>query len=271
MAQAVEFKNALARCALRQQQDGQLVVPWRELRKLSAQVGLTPREGEIRALETGFVPSRYMRHTRLVGLEGQIILLQSQVLIAGCGGLGCFVAELLARAGVGALRLVDSDVYDDSNLNRQLACTETTLGQHKAQVLAVRVHEINSAVHVSPHACAVTESNVHTLLEGCQAVVDALDNLASRTLVHTAASRLHIPLVYGAVDGYDGECSLITPDISPEVPILPDLQSLPVRLLQLQPDVSGCTVAATAALQTAETIRTLLKQTCTSATRWFRL
>ena len=95
------------------------VIPYKALRRAAAEVGVSSAEGEIYCLARGFVPSRYLRSMGTLGPDGQIALLRSSAAVIGCGGLGGYAAEILARAGVGRLVLVDSDVFDDSKTQRK--------------------------------------------------------------------------------------------------------------------------------------------------------
>ncbi len=181
------------------------------VRQLAQQHGLSPREVEIAALRCGIVPERYRRNVGTVGWEGQIALLQAHVAVVGAGGLGGWVIETLARMGVGQLAIYDGDVFQENNLNRQLGCTEATLGRPKAQVLAERVAQVNSAVTVTPYRTYLSEANAATLLQGADVVVDALDTLPARFVVQNAAATLGIPLVHGAIAGYTGQVMTILP------------------------------------------------------------
>ena len=240
------------------------IVPWRAVRELAARHGLSPREGERRALCRGLVPSRYLRHVHVLGLAGLLALRSSAVLVAGCGGLGCMVAEFLTRLGIGRLVLVDKDRYDDSNLNRQLACTERTLGRYKAEVLSEHLHEINGAVELHPQVLCLESADMPRLLQTCQAVVDALDNLPARQVVHRAAFAMHLPLVYGALDGDDGEAGLV----GAGQPVLAEQTGWACEPgasasgAATPPDAPVDTVAATAAVQTRAVVNALVGRAC---------
>jgi len=113
--------------------------------------------------------------------------------------------------GVGRLALVDGDTYQDSNLNRQLGCTEEVLGRPKASTLAERLRVVNGAVEVVSHDERLTATNAHVLLSGADAVVDALDSIHTRLLVQRTASELGIPLVHGAIAGWTGQVMTVLP------------------------------------------------------------
>ncbi len=185
---------------------------------LSATVRLASRHGdsrrnvEIAALEAGILPERYRRNFGTVGWEGQTRLLQATVGIVGAGGLGGWIIEGLARMGVGRLIVIDGDVFEENNLNRQAGCTESSLGRPKAQVLAERVGQVNLATSVTPHVTWLTAHNGRELLEGAQIVVDALDSLPARMTLQETARAMRVPLVHGAIAGYTGQVTIVFPD-----------------------------------------------------------
>jgi len=164
------------------------------------------------ALELGIIPQRYLRNMGTIGVEGQRALLEAQVVIVGCGGLGGWVAEALARMGIGQLRLIDGDRFQENNLNRQLACTEETIGQPKANALARRLRAVNSDVAVETRVAWLEASNARALLAGADAAVDALDTLPARYLLRDAAAGEGIPLVHGAIAGWTGQVMVTPPD-----------------------------------------------------------
>ena len=145
---------------------------------------------------------RYSRNRGALSAEEQRQLADASVLVLGCGGLGGYVIELLARIGVGRIAAADGDVFCISNLNRQLLCTEETLGMNKALVAEARVRAVNSAVSFEAFPYAVTEENVGALLSGRHAAVDCLDNPESRLLCARAAQLAGIPFVHGAISGW---------------------------------------------------------------------
>lgn len=185
-----------------------LTVPFMKCREASALFGMTPREAELCALEAGLCPSRYERNIGTFGLGGQAKLLSSCAAAVGCGGLGGWIVEMLARAGVGRLILIDGDAFGDNNLNRQLYCDEENLGAQKAEAAAARVLRINGAVETSVHAEYINAENGESLLAGADIAIDALDGNAARSAAFAASSRLGIPFVHGAVAGFCGEAAV---------------------------------------------------------------
>ena len=153
---------------------------------------------------------RYSRHLRLdeVGVEGQRRLERSRVLLVGAGGLGSPAAFYLAAAGVGHLRLVDDDVVDRSNLQRQILHVEAAIGQAKVESARERLAALNPRVVVEGIRERATSANVEALLEGMDVVVDGSDNFPLRYLLNDACVKLGKPLVYGAVQRFEGQASV---------------------------------------------------------------
>ena len=160
-------------------------------------------------------PSRYDRNMMALSQDECTALAGKRVTVVGCGGLGGLVIEALARIGVGHLRVIDGDVFEESNLNRQLLCTEATLGREKSLVAAERVRAVNSAVEVEPRVAYLSEENATELLSGADCVVDCLDNLEARFWMAHACQHLGIPVVYGAIAGWFGQiCTVYPGDVS---------------------------------------------------------
>ena len=153
---------------------------------------------------------RYSRHLRLpeVGIDGQRRLEASRVLLVGAGGLGSPVAFYLAAAGVGQLRLVDDDVVDRSNLQRQILHVEAAIGTAKVESARERLAALNPRVRIEPVAARVTAANVEALLDGIDVVVDGSDNFPLRYLLNDACVKLGKPQVYGAVQRFEGQVSV---------------------------------------------------------------
>ncbi|MEW6553825.1 MAG: HesA/MoeB/ThiF family protein [Actinomycetota bacterium] len=191
--------------------DGALFLSLDDTRRMADENGLRALEVEVAALEGGIVPVRYARNIGTVAMEGQIRLLRSCMGICGLGGLGGFIVEMLARVGVGKLILVDGDVFGEDNLNRQLLCTESTLGRAKAVVAAERVLEINPSLEVTAHHRFVGPADVTEVFGGADLVIDALDNVTSRLALEEGCAQLAIPLVHGAIAGNSGQVMTIFP------------------------------------------------------------
>jgi molybdopterin/thiamine biosynthesis adenylyltransferase len=231
------------------------VVPWRLCREIALSEGLPPREVERWACENGIVPSRYERSIGTLGLEGQARLLGSTAAVAGCGGLGGLVVELLARAGVGRLVLVDGDTFSDHNLNRQLLCDESNLGQSKARAAAKRAAAVNGAVETKVAEVFLDSQNACEILAGCDLAVDALDSNGARKILRHACRKLKIPMIHGAIAGFWGQAGVFFPeDAAPWDG--PD-GDLPDRGIELETGNPPFTPAFVASLEAAEAVKIL--------------
>lgn len=135
-----------------------------------------------------------------------------RICVAGCGGLGGFVIEHLARLGVGHITAVDGDSFVESNLNRQLFATEKNLGESKAKAAAKRINDINSHVNVQSIQTFLTEKNARAIIRGHDAVIDAFDNVEARCVLERAAAEENIPMVHGAIGGWYGQVAVVMPD-----------------------------------------------------------
>lgn len=153
---------------------------------------------------------RYARHLILphVGAEGQRLLKQARVLVAGAGGLGSASALYLAAAGVGTLGLVDHDVVDASNLQRQVIHGESTLGMPKVESAARRLRDLNPHVRIELHHTRLTRHNALNIIRDYDLVVDGTDNFPARYLLNDACVLLGKPLVYGSVFRFEGQVSV---------------------------------------------------------------
>ena len=157
-------------------------------------------------LEQRIWPERFRRNFGLVTAQNLAQRLQSSVLVLGCGGLGGHVAELLARSGVGCIRLVDNDVFDESNLNRQRFCTENVLGQPKVRVVRDALADIASHVEAEALEMLADSSNLSCLVAGMDVALDCLDNIGAKTALERAAIAAGVPFVHGSVLREEGFC-----------------------------------------------------------------
>lgn len=156
---------------------------------------------------------RYSRHTLLreVGEAGQIKLLESKVLLIGAGGLGSPAAMYLAAAGVGTLGIVDFDVVDVSNLQRQLLHGTKDVGRPKVESAADRIRDINPDIKVIPHAVPLTSANALEIMGGYDIIVNGSDNFPTRYLVNDACHMLGKPLVDGSIFMFEGQVTVYRP------------------------------------------------------------
>lgn len=149
---------------------------------------------------------RYSRHFLLseVGEAGQEKLRSSKVALIGCGGLGSPAALYLAAAGVGTLRLIEPDVVDLSNLQRQILFSEEDRGRTKIQAATARLKSLNSGVTIETREEKLSAQNALSLLQGCDLVLDGSDNFATRYVVNDACVKLRLPLVSASVLRFEG-------------------------------------------------------------------
>lgn len=154
---------------------------------------------------------RYARNMPALSPEECAALHTKRVCVVGCGGLGGYVIEILARIGVGALTVIDGDIFDATNLNRQLLSDESLLDTRKAEAAAARVKKINSDVAVTAAAVFFTEKNGLRLLQGCDLVVDALDNAQARHILAAVCANKGLHIVHGAISGWHGQVTVVAP------------------------------------------------------------
>lgn len=147
-----------------------------------------------------------------VDLEGQLKLQSSRMLIVGAGGLGVPLAQYLAAAGVGYLRLVDDDVIERSNLPRQVAFAESDIGQAKVDVLAARLRSNNADVELDTRLCRFESNNASALLEDIHLVVDATDSAEARLLIDRSTFDLRLPWIMGAAVRLAGQWTIFDAD-----------------------------------------------------------
>lgn len=154
---------------------------------------------------------RYSRNLPALSAEECHILQTKKILIAGCGGLGGNLIEHAARIGIGHIRAVDFDVFEASNLNRQLLSETALLGKPKALAAADRVKRINPNVHCEAIQARIDTSNIESLIDSCDLIIDGMDNIETRRILCEAAEKAGIPYVYGAAGGWVAQASLSLP------------------------------------------------------------
>ena len=157
------------------------------------------------------IDKRYQRNIPSLSEEECALLAEKRVCVIGCGGLGGYVLEHLARIGVGHITAVDGDVFDESNLNRQILSSEALIGTPKADAVARHIGEINSMIQVHPVNCFLTEENAEELIMGHDLVIDALDSPAARIILSAACTKQGITMIHGAVSGWNGQVTVIRP------------------------------------------------------------
>ncbi|MBC8017831.1 MAG: HesA/MoeB/ThiF family protein [Verrucomicrobia bacterium] len=187
------------------------LLPWVTQSAAAEQFGCSHAAVEELALENGIFPARYQRNRNMISIAEQLQLFRSRIAVIGCGGLGGYIIEGLARLGVGSIVAIDPDIFEEHNLNRQLLSTPGTLGQAKVAAALARVNEINPAVTVTPIKDAFGTANGHELLKGVTVAVDALDSISYRLELVETCAEMDIPMVHGAIGGWYGHVATQLP------------------------------------------------------------
>ena len=194
---------------------------------------------------------RYSRNVPAL-TEAECALLRTKtVAVIGCGGLGGHIIDQLARIGIGGIRAVDGDVFEASNLNRQLLSEVPLLGSSKAQAAAARVSRVNPQVHLEARDVFLVEENAAALISGCDAVLDALDNVESRRILAAACETAGIPYIYGAIQGWVAQAGISMPGDGLVSKLYP--QDVAIR----DKSVLSCTPALCASMQVSLCVRLL--------------
>jgi len=179
---------------------------------IAQDLGMTLLDVYKATLSLGIYPRRYLRNRDGISLQDQIKLAESRVAVVGAGGLGGTVIQLLGRIGIGRLTVVDCDVFDETNLNRQAFCTRDWVGQPKALAVQAQLKSINPAVEVHAHIVRLDSANGPEILTGSQVIVDALDNVKDRLTLEALAKTLGVPFVHGALAGFEGQLMTVFPE-----------------------------------------------------------
>ena len=195
---------------VRDQADSQLL-SWNHQVEAAERFSVTIAEVEEISLERNILPARYQRNRQIISVSDQLTLFRSSVAVIGCGGLGGYVVEELARLGVGRIVVIDPDLFEEHNLNRQLFSSPANLGTAKVEAAFKRIGEINPAVTLVPIQAAFSPENGVELLGGCQIVVDALDSIQVRLELADVCTAMNIPLVHGAIAGWFGHVTTLFP------------------------------------------------------------
>jgi len=154
---------------------------------------------------------RYLKNYAAISVTEQSQLANRHVLIVGSGGLGGYLLEYLGRLGVGNITIVDGDVFDETNLNRQLLSSQMNLGKPKVLAAKHRMLAINPLVHLETVQENLTEENAASLVKNHDIVLDALDNIPDRLLLQRTCKEVGLPLVHGALAGWYGQVCVIQP------------------------------------------------------------
>lgn len=199
---------------------------------------------------------RYIRNFKTITPEQQERLKKAQVFIAGCGGLGCYVVEMLARLGIGHLTIADFQTFEQTNLNRQIFSTIKNLGCPKVLEAKERIKIVNPEVKVTTVFELLEEKNIKDFIREHEVVVDALDNFDTRLLLEKACEELNLPLVHGAVAGWYGQVTTVFPGDR----TLSFIYKLKKIGIEKELGVPAFIPAVVAGIQVAETVKILLNK-----------
>ncbi|HBK52961.1 HesA/MoeB/ThiF family protein [Syntrophomonas wolfei] len=232
------------------------LIGWKEEEEMALALGLSLHEAEGRLLAQGVLPQRYQRNAKSITREEQCRLFQSRVAVIGCGGLGGYLLEELARLGIASISAWDYDSFAEHNLNRQLLSDMDTIGLSKVETAAKRVQAINPAVKFQAFNRPFAAGEGEDLLAGHQVVVDALDSIPVRKMLAAVCQRLSLPLVHGAIAGWCGQvCTQFPGEDSLETIYRNSNQEQGVESEQ---GVLAFAPAVVASLQVAEVVKILL-------------
>ena len=200
--------------------------------------------------------ARYIRNFEALSEAESKLLKTKKICIVGCGGLGGYILEQFLRLGVESITVIDGDCFEESNLNRQLLSTENVIGSFKALTAKERAQEVNSEIKVHAVNVFLTEENARELLRDHDMVMDAVDNIAARRIMGKTCEELGIPLMYGAIQGWYAQISLILPGSS----LLDILYQKEMKLTSKSP--LSFTPAVCASFQVAEAVKYLCGREC---------
>ncbi len=202
---------------------------------------------------TGNEIARYRRQISIFGKNGQKKLKKAKVFVAGAGGLGSVVLAYLTAAGIGSIRVVDNDIVEPSNLNRQILHWDCDVGREKVTSAKEKLEKMNANVKLEAISATINKDNVEELVADYDMIVDAMDNFVTRYVLNRAALSQKIPFFHGAVQGFYGQVTTIIPDrtaclrcIFPEAP-----PPATPAVVGVTPGVIGC-------LQAGEVIKYIL-------------
>jgi len=161
------------------------------------------------------ISERYDRQVMLFGEDAQRRLSSSKVLVAGAGGLASPVSVYLVEAGVGKIVIADGDSVSLSNLNRQFLHDTSRQGMKKAESAKKTLEQLNEDVEVLPFSELISDENIGEISDGCSLIIDCLDNFEGRRILNRQAVESGIPMIHGAVSGWDGQATTVVPGLSP--------------------------------------------------------
>ncbi|MFA6505811.1 MAG: HesA/MoeB/ThiF family protein [Treponemataceae bacterium] len=204
--------------------------------------------------------ARYERNLSALSEKEVDYLATKTVAVVGCGGLGGYLIEYLGRLGIGSILAADGDRFEVSNLNRQLLCDTSNLGENKAEAAKKRMATVNPAVRFTALPIRIDAANGKELLNGADLIMDAVDGIAARFALEETAEALGIPLIHGAVAGWYGQVTTVYPGDRTMETVYRRENSATERNRGIEAQLGNLSFgpAFVAALQTAEAIKVLL-------------
>ncbi len=197
---------------------------------------------------------RFERQLRLIGINGQLRLAESTVLIAGLGGLGSAASLYLTTAGVGRLMLIDDGLLELSNLNRQILYTAKDVGKPKATIAAERLRALNPNARIEAYVVNVNDSRVENLVRKADIILDCLDNWGGRMVLDRLSWISRKPLIHGGVNAYYGQVTTVVPGETPCLKCILGSSHIGGRE---PPQVIGPAAGVIGALQAVEALKLL--------------
>lgn len=208
------------------------------------------------------------RQVEIISSDEQEKLRTTPVLVMGCGGLGGTIIEQLVRAGFEKLTIIDQDVFDETNLNRQIRSNVDSINKSKVEITKEAMEKINPNVNIQEHDLSINQNNISDVFKGNKVLIDAVDNIYTRVLISREAKKQNMLFVHAAVESTMGQLSVFEPtSVSYEElfglksfnkPLDEDTINYLLRCSAKKPQVLGITPSIFASLQVNETIKYLL-------------
>jgi molybdopterin-synthase adenylyltransferase len=209
---------------------------------------------------------RYTRQILMIGEAGQERLKAARVLVAGAGGLGTVISLYLAAAGVGHLRIIDCDVVEPGNLNRQILHWSGDVGRPKTASVEEKLAALNPLIRIETISARITEESIEEMAGGCDLIVDAMDNFPTRYLLNRTAIEKGIPFIHGGVRGFFGQATTVIPGKTPCLRCIFPPDGSPPEVFP----IVGATCGVIGAIEATEAIKLLTGQGEPLAGRLFR-
>lgn len=200
---------------------------------------------------------RYIKNMNMLSKEENKNLKDTKVCVIGCGGLGGYVIEMLGRLGIGYITIVDGDIFDVTNLNRQIFSNIENLGEKKVKAAQQRMERVNPSITINSIHTKLNLQNGDSIIEGHDVIVDAVDNLESRFIIKEIAERFKIPLVHGAIGGWYGQVTTIFPGDSILDRLYPNRK---VKGIEKDLGNPSFTPSLVASIQVSEVLKILLER-----------